>query len=55
MDIVTLENQVKEEELQTSLETLDRNFSKLMVVFQSALDHKLQHQQLEVVDFIRWI
>ena len=52
---VKLENQEKEEELQTSLENLHRNFSKLMVVAQSALDHKLQHQQLVLVDFIRWI
>ena len=52
---VTLENQQKEEELQTSLETLDRNFSKLMVVVRSSLDYKLQHQQLVLVDFIRGI
>ena len=52
---VTLENQEKEEELQTSLENLHRKFSKLMVVVRSSLDHKLQHQQLVLVDFIRWI
>ena len=52
---VTLENQEKEEELQTSLENLHRHFSKLMVVVRSSLDHKLQHQQLVLVDFIRWI
>ena len=26
-----------------------------MVVVRSSLDHKLQHQQLVLVDFIRWI
>ena len=52
---VKLENQEKEEELKTSLENLHRNFSKLMVVVRSSLDHKLQHQQLVLVDFIRWI
>ena len=52
---VTLESQEKEEELQTSLEKLHRNFSKIMVVVRSALDHKLQQQQLVLVDFIRWI
>ena len=52
---VMLENEEKEEELQTTLENLDRNFSVLMVAVRSALDHKLQHQQLVLVDFIRWI
>ena len=52
---VVLENERKEEELQTSLEHLDKNFSVLMIAIRSALDHKLQHQQLVLVDFIRWI
>ena len=52
---VVLENEEKEEELQTTLEDLDRNFSVLMVAVRSSLDHKLQHQQLVLVDFIRWI
>ena len=52
---VVLENEEKEEELQTTLEHLDRNFSVLMVAVRSSLDHKLQHQQLVLVDFIRWI
>ena len=52
---VVLENEEKEEELQTTLEQLDRNFSILMVAVRSSLDHKLQHQQLVLVDFIRWI
>ena len=52
---VVLENERKEEELQTSLEYLDKNFSVLMIAVRSALDHKLQHQQLVLVDFIRWI
>ena len=52
---VVLENEEKEKELQTTLEHLDRNFSVLMVAVRSSLDHKLQHQQLVLVDFIRWI
>ena len=52
---VVLENEEKEEELQSTLEHLDRNFSVLMVAVRSSLDHKLQHQQLVLVDFIRWI
>ena len=52
---VMLENEEKEEELQTSLEHLDRNFSVLMVAVRSSLDHKVHHQQLVLVDFIRWI
>ena len=52
---VVLENEEKEEELQTTLEHLDGNFSVLMVAVRSSLDHKLQHQQLVLVDFIRWI
>ena len=52
---VMLDNEEKEKELQTTLEDLDRNFSVLMVAVRSSLDHKLQHQQLVLVDFIRWI
>ena len=52
---VVLENEEKEEELQSTLEHLDRNFSVLMVAVRSSLDYKLQHQQLVLVDFIRWI
>ena len=52
---VVLENEEKEEALQTTLEDLDRNFSVLMVAVRSSLDHKLQYQQLVLVDFIRWI
>ena len=52
---VMLENEEKEEVLLTTLQDLDRNFSILMVAVRSALDHKLQHQQLALVDFIRWI
>ena len=52
---VMLENEEKEEKLQTALESQHDHFSKLMVAVRSALDHKLQHQQLVLVDFIRWI
>ena len=52
---VMLENEEKEEVLLTTLQDLDRSFSILMVAVRSALDHKLQHQQLVLVDFIRWI
>ena len=50
-----LEDEEKEEKLQTALESQHEHFSKLMVAVRSALDHKLQHQQLVLVDFIRWI
>ena len=49
--IVMLENEENEEEVQTTLESLDRNFNILIVIVWSALDHKLQHQQLVLVDF----
>ena len=52
---VMLENKEKEEKLQTALESQHEHFSRLMVAVRSALDHKLQHQQLVLVDFIRWI
>ena len=52
---VMLEDEEKEEKLQTALESQHEHFSKLMVAVRSALDHKLQHQQLVLVDFIRWI
>ena len=45
----------EEKKLQATLEHLHRNFRVLMVAVRSALDHKLQHQQLVLVDFIRWI
>ena len=52
---VMLEDEEKEEKLQTALESQHKHFSKLMVAVRSSLDHKLQHQQLVLVDFIRWI
>ena len=53
--IVKLENAEDEQQFKISLGWLDRNFSVLMVAVRSSLDHKLQHQQLVLVDFIRWI
>ena len=50
-----LESEEEEKQVITTLISLDRNFSLLMVAVRSALDHKLQHQQLVPVDFIRWI
>ena len=52
---IMLEDEEKEEKLQTALESQHEHFSKLMVAVRSSLDHKLQHQQLVLVDFIRWI
>ena len=51
----TISQEKKLLEIQTTLALLHRNFSLLMVAVQSSLDHKLQHQQLVLVDFIRWI
>ena len=45
----------EEEALQETLKSLDRKFSVLMVAVRSSLDDKLQHQQLVLVNFIRWI
>ena len=52
---VTLESEEEEKQIQYTLMDLDRNFSVLMVAVRSSLDHRLQHQQLVLVDFIRWI
>ena len=52
---VMLESKEDEKQVKITLESLDRNFSLLMVAVRSSLDHKLQHQQLVLVDFIRWI
>ena len=50
-----LEDEKNEAKLQTALERQHEHFSKLMVALRSALDLKLQHKQLVLVDFIRWI
>ena len=52
---VMLESKEEEKQVKITLVSLDRNFSLLMVAVRSSLDHKLQHQQLVLVDFIRWI
>ena len=53
--IVKLEDSEEEKQVKITLGRLDKDFSNLMVVVRSSLDHKLQHQQLVLVDFIRWI
>ena len=53
--IVKLEDAEEEKQVKITLGCLDKDFSNLMVVVRSSLDHKLQHQQLVLVDFIRWI
>ena len=53
--MVMTEREEDEKQIHTTLKSLDRNFSVLMVAVRSSLDHKLQHQQLVLVDFIRWI
>ena len=53
--IVKLEDAEEEKQVKITLGCLDKNFSNLMVAVRSSLDHKLQHQQLVLVDFIRWI
>ena len=53
--IVKLEDAEEEKQVKITLGRLDKNFSNLMVVVRSSLDHKLHHQQLVLVDFIRWI
>ena len=52
---IILESKEEEKQVKITLVSLDRNFSLLMVAVRSSLDHKLQHQQLVLVDFIRWI
>ena len=52
---VMLESKEDEKQVKITLVSLDRNFSLLMVAVRSSLDHKLQYQQLVLVDFIRWI
>ena len=52
---VMLESKEEENQVKITLVNLNRNFSLLMVAVRSSLDHKLQHQQLVLVDFIRWI
>ena len=54
-EIIELENKETEREVQCILQNQQRHFSVLMVAVRSALDHKLQHQQLVLVEFIRWI
>ena len=53
--ILTLQSEEEEKQINTTLKNLDKTFSVLMVAVRSSLDHKLQHQQLVLVDFIRWI
>ena len=53
--VLTLQNEEEEKQINTTLKNLDKTFSVLMVAVRSSLDHKLQHQQLVLVDFIRWI
>ena len=52
---VMLESKEEENQVKITLVNLNRNFSLLMVAVRSSLDCKLQHQQLVLVDFIRWI
>ena len=53
--MVMLESEEDEKHVQITLESLDRDFSELMVAVRSSLDHKIQQQQLVLMDFIRWI
>ena len=53
--VLTLQSEEEEKQINTTLKNLDKTFSVLMVAVRSSLDHKLQHQQLVLVDFIRWI
>ena len=52
---VTFESKEVEKQIQSTLEALCSKFSLLFVAVKAALDCKLQHQQLVLVDFIRWI
>lgn len=53
--MVMLESEEDEKHVQITLESLDRDFSELMVAVRSSLDHKIQYQQIVLMDFIRWI
>ena len=50
-----MQSEEEEKQVNITLKNLDKTFSVLMVAVRSSLDHKLQHQQLVLVDFIRWI
>ena len=52
---VKVESEEKEKEVLTASQSLQRDFSKLMVAVRSSLDHKLQHQQLVLVDVTTWM
>ena len=52
---VKVESEEKEKEVLTALQSLQRDFSKLMVAVRSSLHHKLQHQQLVLVDVTTWM
>ena len=52
---VKVESEEKEKEVLTALQSLKRDFSKLMVAVRSSLDHKLQNQQLVLVDVTTWM
>ena len=55
VEMVKLEDEVAEKEIKSTIVSLDKHFSDLMVVVRLALDHKLQHQQLLLVEFTTWI
>ena len=55
VEMVKLEDEVAEKEIKSTIVSLDKYFSDLMVAVRLALDHKLQHQQLLLVEFTTWI
>ena len=46
---------LEDDEIQTTLESLYKDFTNLMVVVQSALDEKLINNKIKIVDFTKWI
>ena len=46
---------LENDEIETTLESLHKDFTNLMVEVQSALDEKLINNKIKMVDFSRWI
>ena len=51
MNLSVLEN----DEIQTTLDSLHRDFTNLMCEVQSAFDQKLRQKKIKIMDFTRWI
>ena len=55
LEIVKISSAENEQVIQTGLESLSKNFDILMEAVTSALERKLQNQQIVLVDLTKWI